>query len=112
MKTLGLLFESLAIRDLRVYASAHYAEVSRYKDATDLEVEAIVYAGVNQWVAAEVKLGGASAMIDKAAANLLKFADRVDTQSTGKPAAVGDEGLESRVRSQRRRSRHKPKRYL
>jgi predicted AAA+ superfamily ATPase len=87
-KTLGLLFESLAMRDLRVYASANYADVYRYKDATELEVDAIIYAGVERWIGAEIKLGGAAKVINKAAANLLKFAERIDTQSTGEPAAL------------------------
>ena len=54
----GLLFESLVVRDLRVYASVHDGEVLHYRDNTGLEVDAIVENGAGEWLAAEVKLGG------------------------------------------------------
>lgn len=84
---LGLLFESLVVRDLRVYAQPLRAEVQYYKDNSGLEVDAIVDAGTS-WGAFEVKLGG-DKPVDEAAANLLKFRDRVDTSRTGPPAVLG-----------------------
>jgi predicted AAA+ superfamily ATPase len=84
---LGLLFESLVVRDLRVYAQPLRAEVQYYQDNSGLEVDAIVDAG-NAWGAFEVKLGGTKP-IDEAAASLLKFRDRVDTSKTGPPAVLG-----------------------
>jgi uncharacterized protein len=83
----GLLFESLVVRDLRVYAQPLRAEVQYYKDNGGLEVNAIVDAG-NSWGAFEVKLGGTKP-VDEAAANLLKFRDRIDTSRTGPPAVLG-----------------------
>ena len=83
----GLLFESLAIRDLRVYSQAMGARVYHYRDDTGLEVDAIVDAGPGRWAAFEVKLG--LSRIDEAARSLLKFADRVDTTRCGAPAALG-----------------------
>lgn len=68
-KTLGLLFESLAIHDLRIYARATRAEVYHYHDATDLEVDMIVARRNGDWVAVEVKMGPSG--IDDGAANLL-----------------------------------------
>lgn len=84
---LGLLFESLVVRDLRVYAQPLRAEVQYYKDNSGLEVDAIVDAG-NAWGAFEVKLGGTKP-VDEAAVSLLKFRDRVDTSRTGPPAVLG-----------------------
>ena len=81
----GLLFESLVVRDLRIYAQPLAGEVCRYRDSSGLEVDAVVDTG-SEWAAFEVKL--ASARVDEAAANLLKFADRVDTSRRGKPAAL------------------------
>ena len=83
----GFLFESLVIRDLRVYAQAMGARVYHYRDHTGLEVDALVDAGPGRWGAFEIKLG--LSRIDDAARSLLKFADRVDTSRCGEPAALG-----------------------
>lgn len=83
----GFLFESMAVRDLRVYAQDNRASVYHYRDNTDLEVDAIVDGGPNRWAAFEIKLG--AGRIEEAAQTLLKFADRVDTNRTGEPAALG-----------------------
>jgi hypothetical protein len=84
----GYLFESLVVRDLRVYAQATDAQVLHYRDNTGLEVDAIVEAADGRWVAFEVKLGGTK-NIDQAAASLRKFAERVDTRVCGEPATLG-----------------------
>src|SRR5690606_31271080 len=82
----GLLFESLAIRDLRIYAQANDAAVRQYRDNTGLEIDAIVETAAGAWGAFEVKLG--QAQVDEAAANLRKFAQRVDTSLCGRPATL------------------------
>lgn len=83
----GLLFESLVIRDLRIYASINDATVSHYRDNTGLEVDAVVETADGKWAAFEVKLGG-EARIDDAAASLLRFRDRVDTSKVGDPSKL------------------------
>lgn len=83
----GLLFESLVVRDLRVYAGVNDGEVFHYRDNTGLEVDAIVETGAGEWIAAEVKLGGAD-RIEEAARNLLKLRERVDTSVVGEPAKL------------------------
>ena len=83
----GLLFESLVIRDLRIYAQAMGARVCHYRDDTGLEVDAIIDAGPGRWAAFEIKLG--TGRIDGATKTLLKFADRVDTSRCGIPASLG-----------------------
>ena len=87
LEFLGLLFESLVVRDLRVYAGTLDGEVYHYRDNTGLEVDAIVETAAGGWLAAEVKLGGIAA-IDEAAANLLKLKDRVDPAFAGNPAKL------------------------
>ena len=82
----GFLFESLVVRDLRVYAQHRDAEVLQYRDNTGLEVDAIVQAADGTWAAFEVKLG--AGMIDAAAATLLRFARRVDPARSRAPAAL------------------------
>jgi len=83
----GLLFESMVIRDLRVYAQAVDAEVAHYRDSDGLEVDAIVEARDGRWAAFEVKLG--FSQVDEASANLQKFVKRIDTSRCGPPAALG-----------------------
>lgn len=83
---MGLLFESLVIRDLRVYTQALDAEVFHYRDEVGLEVDAIVQVGDGRWAAFEIKLG--ARLIDEAAKNLLAFTRKVDTDRCGNPAAL------------------------
>ena len=85
-KTLGFLFESLVIRDLRVYAQAADAEVYHYRDKDGLEADAIVQAMDGRWAAFEIKLGGKR--VDEGARNLLKLAQRVDQELCGAPSML------------------------
>lgn len=85
---LGLLFESLVIRDLRIYAQRLDATVLYYADNSGLEVDTIVEARDGRWAGFEVKLGG-DASIEEGAAKLLRFRDQVDTTKTGAPACLG-----------------------
>jgi uncharacterized protein len=87
LNLLGLLFESLVVRDLRVYAQAADASVLYYRDNTDLEVDAVVEARDGTWSAFEVKLGGRQ--VDAGARSLHEFAARVDTSRCGPPAVLG-----------------------
>lgn len=54
--TFGLLFECLAVRDLRVYAQALGGTVCHYRDSNDLEVDCIVHLDSGDWGAVEIKL--------------------------------------------------------
>ncbi len=87
LKLAGFLFESLVVRDLRVYAQAIDGAVLQYRDNTGLEVDAIVELGDGRWAAFEVKLGGG--LIEEGAASLRRFAERVDTERCGEPEALG-----------------------
>jgi hypothetical protein len=78
----GFLFESLVVRDLRVYAQRNGGNVLHYRDNVG-EVDAIVDAG-ERWGAIEVKLGVAHA--DAAAKNLKRFISRIDVEHRGEPA--------------------------
>lgn len=86
---MGLLFESMVLRDLRVFTHHQLDEVQHYRDDSGLEVDAIVRgADAGAWCAIEIKLGASKAVVDAAAASLLKFAARIDTSRSGKPAAL------------------------
>lgn len=82
----GLLFESLVVRDLRAYSQSLGGEVLHYRDQSDLEVDAIVETPA-RWGAFEIKLG--VARVEEAAANLARFAMRVDTSRRGEPSVLG-----------------------
>ena len=85
LETLGFLFESLCVRDLRVYCQALRAELSHYRDNTGLEVDAIIRRRNGEWIAVEIKLGGRAA-IEAAAASLTKLRDdRIDPTQVGAP---------------------------
>ena len=87
LETFGLLFESLVIRDLRVYAQVFGGQLAHYRDSNGLEVDAIVERRDGSWLAIEIKLGGESA-IAHAAQTLLRLRDTVDTASAGLPGAL------------------------
>jgi len=82
----GFLFESLVIRDLRVYAQAADARVCHYREKDGLEVDAIVETADGRWAAFEIKLG--ERWIDEGRKNLLRLADRLAETDHGKPAAL------------------------
>jgi len=83
----GLLFESLIIRDLRVFAQAFDASVYHYRDETDLEIDAIVETPDGKWGAFEIKLG--TARVDEASENLLSLVAKIDTSRCGEPVVLG-----------------------
>lgn len=82
-ETLGLLFESLVVRDLRVYGQTIGASVSHYRDATGAEADAILELRDGRWAAIEVKLG--QQRIDEAARSLARVVDHVDPARHGAP---------------------------
>ncbi|HWO83104.1 MAG TPA: DUF4143 domain-containing protein [Solirubrobacterales bacterium] len=87
LSSFGLLFESMVVRDLRIHGQPLDASVEHYRDSDGLEVDAIVNCQDGRWGAFEIKLGGPTA-IEEAAANLRKFAGRVDPDRSGEPAVL------------------------
>jgi len=84
--TLGVLFESLVVRDLRVYAQANRgAKVYHYMEQR-IEADAIVEAKNGDYAAFEVKLG--PSQVDAGAASLLAFAARMKGNRQGPPASL------------------------
>ena len=82
--TFGLLFESLCVRDLRVYAQAMDGEVFHYRDKSGLQADAVVQLKDGRWGAVEMKMGTKEA--DPAASHLLALRDRIDTDRLGEPS--------------------------
>ena len=86
LELFGLLFRSLVVRDLRVYAQAAEAEVYHYREKAGLEVDAVVETDDGRWAAFEVELGGRR--VDRAMANLRRLASRMIRGGRGEPSAL------------------------
>lgn len=83
----GLFFESLVLRDLRVYAQPLDATLSSWRDSkTGHEVDMVLELADGQWAGIEVKLGENAA--DAGAEALLRMASKVDIARHGTPAAL------------------------
>ena len=95
LETFGLLFETLCIRDLRVYADAIDGNVYHYRDKNGLECDAVIHLRNGAYGLIELKLGGATA-IEKGVSTLLSLASKIDTTKMKSPSflmvltAVGD----------------------
>lgn len=87
LNTLGLLFESMCIRDLRVYAQQLAGSVYHYRDEVGLEVDAVVELNDGRWAAFEVKMGGVK-NIELAAHNLTSLAAKVSEKRSGQLASL------------------------
>ena len=83
----GLLFESLVIRDLRVYAQTNDCQMSYFRDNASLEVDAVIERGDGEWMAVEIKLGGEK-LITHGVNSLLRLRRRVDVDRMGEPSAL------------------------
>lgn len=85
LATMGLLFENLCIRDLRVYAEAMDGRLYHYRDKSGLECDAVVHLKNGKYGLVEIKLGG-DRLIEEGSQNLLRFRDRIDSEKMGEPA--------------------------
>ncbi|MDR1070837.1 MAG: DUF4143 domain-containing protein [Gracilibacteraceae bacterium] len=82
--TFGFLFESLCVRDLRIYAESIDGNVCHYRDKSGLEIDAVIGLADGRWGAAEVKMGAGE--IEDAAKNLLRLKQAVDTEKMNEPS--------------------------
>ena len=85
LKTFGFLFETLCVRDLRVFADALNGEVYHYRDKDGLECDAVVHLRNGTYGLVEIKLGGEK-LIAEGSANLKALSEKIDTDKMKKPA--------------------------
>jgi len=85
LKTFGLIFETLCIRDLRVYAESNNGKVYHYKDSSNLECDAVVHLRNGFYGLIEIKLGG-DKLIEEGAENLRKLKNKIDTDKMKEPS--------------------------
>ncbi|MCQ2329695.1 MAG: DUF4143 domain-containing protein [Paludibacteraceae bacterium] len=85
LNTMGLLFETLCIRDLRVYAEALDGKVYHYRDRSELECDAVIHLRNGSYGLVEIKLGGET-LVENGATSLLKLASKIDTDKMKAPS--------------------------
>lgn len=85
LELLGQLFETLCIRDLKIYAESLGGEVQHYRDSNGLECDAVIHRRNGQYGLAEIKLGGNTAT-EQAVATLKKLRDKINTDIMPEPA--------------------------
>jgi uncharacterized protein len=85
LRTFGLYFESIAVRDLRVYADALVGEVFHYRDSSGLECDAVLHLRDGRYALTEIKLGGAD-NIEKAAFSLKELSNKIDSDKMKLPS--------------------------
>lgn len=85
LNTFGLLFETLCIRDLRVYAESLNGDLYHYRDSSDLECDAVIHLRDGSYGLIEIKLGG-DTLINEGAKNLKKLESRIDVEKMKNPS--------------------------
>lgn len=101
LNTMGLMYEAMAVRDLRVYADALHGRVYHYRDKSGLECDAVIHLRNGSYGLVEIKLGGDS-LIEDGAKTLKALAEKIDTGKMKEPSflmvltGVGDYPLRRR----------------
>lgn len=85
LRTFGLFFETMCVRDLRVFAESLDGAVYHYRDNTNLECDTVIHLRNGSYGLIEIKLGGDD-LIDEGAANLLKLKNKIDVSKMKAPA--------------------------
>lgn len=85
LKLMGMMFENLAVRDLRIYANSIEGDVYHYRDSNGLECDSVVHLRNGKFGLVEIKLGGEK-LIEDGVASLLKLASKLDHTKMPEPS--------------------------
>lgn len=85
LKTFGFLFETLCVRDLRVFADALNGQVYHYRDKDGQECDAVVHLKNGKYGLIEIKLGG-DKLIEEGASSLKSMESKIDTDKMNAPS--------------------------
>lgn len=85
LNTFGLLFETMAVRDLRVYTDALKGEVYHFRDKDGLECDAVIHLRNGSYGLVEIKLGG-DRLIEEGVNTLKQLRDKIDTTKMKEPS--------------------------
>lgn len=84
LNSMGLFFETMCIRDLRIFAENIDGKVYHYRDKSGLECDAVIHFRNGSYGLVEIKLGG-DTLIEEGVKNLKKLAEKIDTEKMSKP---------------------------
>ena len=85
LNTMGLLFENMCVRDLRIYAELLDGEIYHFRDKNGLECDTVMHLRNGSYGLIEIKLGG-DTLIEEGADNLLRLASKIDTSMMKEPS--------------------------
>lgn len=85
LESFGLIFETMAVRDLRVYAEALDGKLYHYRDSTGLECDTVLHRRNGTYGLIEIKLGGET-RIEEGATSLKNLANKIDTTRMPNPS--------------------------
>ena len=85
LNTMGLFFETLCVRDLRVFSDALDGQIYHFRDKNGLECDAVIHLRNGKYGLIEVKLGG-DRLIEEGAKNLLTLAGKINTEKMNEPS--------------------------
>lgn len=85
LNTFGFMFETLCIRDLRIFADSLGGEVYHYRDKDGQECDAVIHLRNGKYGLIEIKLGG-SKLIEDGAKSLKAMKDKIDTDKMNAPS--------------------------
>ena len=80
LKSFGLFFEDMAVRDLRIYADMIGGEIRHYRDNAGLECDSVIHLENGKWAAVEIKLGGEK-LVEEGAESLNNLKKKIETKS-------------------------------
>lgn len=86
LNTFGFIFESMCIRDLKIYSQYHEGQLFHFRDEKGNEADAVVQFNDGTWGAIEIKLG--TNQIDQAAHNLLKLKTIMQEEGDNPPKVL------------------------
>ena len=85
LNTFGFIFETLCVRDLRIFADALDGQVYHYRDKDGQECDAVIHLRNGQYGLIEIKLGG-DKLIEEGAQSLKKMESKIDTDKMKAPS--------------------------
>ncbi|MDE6247759.1 MAG: DUF4143 domain-containing protein [Muribaculaceae bacterium] len=85
LKAFGFIFETLCVRDLRVYAESLDGDVYHFRDSNGLECDAVIHLRNGRFGLIEIKLGG-DKLIEEGVRNLKKLEQVLDESKVGSPS--------------------------
>ena len=80
LKSFGLFFEDMAVRDLRIYADMIGGKIRHYRDNAGLECDSVIHLENGKWAAVEIKLGGEK-LVEEGAESLNNLKKKIETKS-------------------------------